>query len=130
MLLAPVLALALAGCSDAPGEEAAGPPPNPLLYEIASADGAVEGWMLGTIHALGTLGRFVTDVFRAICVGASLTARGPLRTLTTLGAFTSFASGTTFAALATRTTVATTTALTRFALATNNSTGTRGHHVG
>lgn len=25
---------------------------SPLLYEIASADGAVEGWMLGTIHAL------------------------------------------------------------------------------
>lgn len=51
-LLALVLALALAGCSDAPGEGAAGPPPSPLLYEIASADGAVEGWMLGTIHAL------------------------------------------------------------------------------
>ncbi|MEQ5786705.1 TraB/GumN family protein [Erythrobacter sp. NFXS35] len=51
-LLALVLALNLAGCSDAPGEDAAGPPPNPLLYEIASAGGAVEGWMLGTIHAL------------------------------------------------------------------------------
>lgn len=50
--LAPVLALTLAGCSNVPGEEAAGPPPRPLLYEIASADGAVEGWMLGTIHAL------------------------------------------------------------------------------
>ena len=47
-----LLALALAGCSNAPGEEAAGSPANPLLYEIASADGAVEGWMLGTIHAL------------------------------------------------------------------------------
>jgi uncharacterized protein YbaP (TraB family) len=51
-VLAPVLALTLAGCSNVPGEEAAGPPPSPLLYEIASADGAVEGWMLGTIHAL------------------------------------------------------------------------------
>ncbi|MCR9179822.1 MAG: TraB/GumN family protein [Erythrobacteraceae bacterium] len=51
-LLALTLALALAGCGTAPGEEAAGPPPSPLLYEIASADGAVEGWMLGTIHAL------------------------------------------------------------------------------
>ena len=50
--LVPALALCLAGCSDAPGEDAEGPPPNPLLYEIASADGAVEGWMLGTIHAL------------------------------------------------------------------------------
>ncbi|WP_190315748.1 TraB/GumN family protein [Porphyrobacter sp. LM 6] len=43
----------LAGCNDAPGDAAKdAPPPNPLLYEIASADGTVEGWMLGTIHAL------------------------------------------------------------------------------
>lgn len=51
-IIAPLLLLALAGCSNAPGEEQAGPPPNPLLYEIASSDGEVEGWMLGTIHAL------------------------------------------------------------------------------
>jgi uncharacterized protein YbaP (TraB family) len=52
-LLAPVLVLSLAGCSEAPGGRAAdGPPPNPLLYEITSADGAVEGWIFGTIHAL------------------------------------------------------------------------------
>ncbi|MDC8753249.1 TraB/GumN family protein [Erythrobacter sp. sf7] len=50
--LVPALALYLAGCSDAPGEDTEGPPPNPLLYEIAGADGTVEGWMLGTIHAL------------------------------------------------------------------------------
>lgn len=52
IILAPFLFLSLAGCSDAPGEVADGSPPNPLLYEIASADGTVEGWMLGTIHAL------------------------------------------------------------------------------
>lgn len=46
------LVLALAGCSDAPGEDTGGPPPSPLLYEIANADGGVEGWMFGTIHAL------------------------------------------------------------------------------
>lgn len=51
-MLAPILLIALAGCSDAPGEDADGSPPNPLLYEIANADGAVEGWMFGTIHAL------------------------------------------------------------------------------
>jgi uncharacterized protein YbaP (TraB family) len=51
-LLAPILILALAGCEDAPGEEQDSGPPNPLFYEIASADGAVEGWMVGTIHAL------------------------------------------------------------------------------
>ncbi len=52
-MLAPLLLLGLAGCSDAPDEAAADrAPPNPLLYEIASADGTVEGWMVGTIHAL------------------------------------------------------------------------------
>lgn len=43
------LLLGLAACADHPAD---GPPPNPLLYEIASADGTVEGWLLGTIHAL------------------------------------------------------------------------------
>lgn len=43
----------LAGCSDAPGTAPAdSAPPNPLFYEIASADGTTEGWILGTIHAL------------------------------------------------------------------------------
>jgi uncharacterized protein len=52
-IVAPFLLLLAAGCSDAPGEPADGAgPPSPLLYEIASADGAVEGWMVGTIHAL------------------------------------------------------------------------------
>lgn len=51
-LLAPAMILAVAGCRDAPDEGSEGRPPNPLLYEIASADGTVEGWMLGTIHAL------------------------------------------------------------------------------
>lgn len=52
-ILAPLLLLGLAGCSDAPGDAAADrASPNPLLYEIASADGTVEGWMVGTIHAL------------------------------------------------------------------------------
>jgi uncharacterized protein len=51
-LLAPILILTLAGCEDAPGEEHDSGPPSPLFYEIANADGAVEGWMVGTIHAL------------------------------------------------------------------------------
>lgn len=43
----------LAGCKDANEKSALdGVRPAPLLYEIASADGTVEGWMLGTIHAL------------------------------------------------------------------------------
>ena len=56
-IIAPLFLLGLAGCSDAPGETrnggtSNGGPPNPLVYELASADGTVEGWMLGTIHAL------------------------------------------------------------------------------
>lgn len=52
-IIAPLLILLAAGCSDAPDTPAEGEaPPSPLLYEIASADGSVEGWMVGTIHAL------------------------------------------------------------------------------
>lgn len=52
-VFASVFLLLLAGCSDAPGGVAVdGQPPSPLVYEIASTDGAVEGWMVGTIHAL------------------------------------------------------------------------------
>ncbi|HSJ78139.1 MAG TPA: TraB/GumN family protein [Erythrobacter sp.] len=51
-VLAPVIILALAACSDAADKGADRPPANPLFYEIASADGMVEGWMVGTIHAL------------------------------------------------------------------------------
>ncbi len=51
-VLAPVIILFLAACSDAADKGADGPPANPLFYEIASADGTVEGWMVGTIHAL------------------------------------------------------------------------------
>ena len=47
--IASLLLLGLAACGNRPAD---GPPPNPLLYEIAAADGTVEGWMLGTIHAL------------------------------------------------------------------------------
>ncbi|EAQ30124.1 hypothetical protein NAP1_05090 [Erythrobacter sp. NAP1] len=44
-------ALSLTACAER--EEAVDfPGVNPLVYEIANADGEVEGWMLGTIHAL------------------------------------------------------------------------------
>lgn len=53
--LALACTLAIAGCSggEAPKDdpETVGPA-SPLLYEIANADEEVEGWMLGTIHAL------------------------------------------------------------------------------
>lgn len=53
-IIAPALLFALSGCSDA-GDGAGNAergPPSPLLYELAAADGTVEGWMVGTIHAL------------------------------------------------------------------------------
>jgi uncharacterized protein YbaP (TraB family) len=71
-VLAPALLIALAGCSAAPGEEAAGPPPSPLLYEIASADGAVEGWMLGTIHALPDGTAWRTEAIDRVASSADL----------------------------------------------------------
>lgn len=50
------LLLALGACSEAPDNTTRGPGegarPSPLFYEIARDDGAVHGWMLGTIHAL------------------------------------------------------------------------------
>jgi len=72
LLLAPVLALLLAGCSDPAGEVADGSPPAPLLYEIASADGAVEGWMLGTIHALPPGARWRTTAIARVVGEADL----------------------------------------------------------
>lgn len=51
-IIAPLFVLGLAGCSDAPGGAGSEEPANPLVYELASADGTVEGWMIGTIHAL------------------------------------------------------------------------------
>ena len=42
-------AILLAGCGEAPSDV---PPPSPLIYEIAGADGKTEGWLFGTIHAL------------------------------------------------------------------------------
>ncbi|OZA91673.1 MAG: hypothetical protein B7X57_09820 [Erythrobacter sp. 34-65-8] len=42
-------ALLLSACGK-PDPDA--PPPSPILYELASADGSVEGWLFGTIHAL------------------------------------------------------------------------------
>lgn len=71
-VLAPILALTLAGCSDAPGKDADGPPPSPLLYEIASADGPVEGWMVGTIHALPSGTRWRTPAIDEVVDEADL----------------------------------------------------------
>lgn len=71
-MLAHIVLFALAGCSDTPGKEPEGPPPNPLLYEIANADGAVEGWMLGTIHALPSGTRWRTPAIASAVNAADL----------------------------------------------------------
>lgn len=73
VLLAPLFILALAGCSKGPAvQQEDGPPANPLLYEIARADGAVEGWMLGTIHALPSGTAWRTPVINEVIQGADL----------------------------------------------------------
>ena len=48
------LMLALSACSSEreAAQEKPYPPANPLFYELANSDGEVEGWLLGTIHAL------------------------------------------------------------------------------
>ncbi|MDJ0641959.1 MAG: TraB/GumN family protein [Erythrobacter sp.] len=50
MALLALATFALAGCAEQPSEPEPGT--NPPLYEIANETGAIEGWMLGTIHAL------------------------------------------------------------------------------
>lgn len=44
--------LALAACGEKPAAQAEQTPPLPALWELASADGTVEGWLFGTIHSL------------------------------------------------------------------------------
>ncbi len=47
-----VVSLALTACGETgPHPDFTGPP-SPALYELASADGTVEGWLFGTIHSL------------------------------------------------------------------------------
>jgi uncharacterized protein YbaP (TraB family) len=83
-LLAPILFALLAGCSDAP---ASGDPASPLLYEMASADGTVQGWMIGTIHALppGTewhtpeVGRVMDEADFLVVEVEDLGSEGPAR---------------------------------------------------
>ncbi len=59
-------ALALAGCSEAPFGGEPQPDPNPPLYEITNASGEIEGWMLGTIHALPDGLRWRTDAIESV----------------------------------------------------------------
>jgi uncharacterized protein YbaP (TraB family) len=72
-IIAPLLLALLAGCSDAPAEPAEGAgPPSPLFYEIASADGSVEGWMVGTIHALPASVEWRTPAIETVVKDADL----------------------------------------------------------
>ncbi|MEM6476749.1 MAG: TraB/GumN family protein [Pseudomonadota bacterium] len=45
---------------------------NPLLYEITAPDGSVEGWMLGTIHALPDGVGWRTDKIESAIAGADM----------------------------------------------------------
>lgn len=59
LALLTVAALYATGCSQAPSDPEPGT--HPPLYEIANGDGTVEGWMLGTIHALPNHVEWRTD---------------------------------------------------------------------
>ena len=73
-IIAPLLLLlVVSGCSDAPGGQTEGAaPPAPLVYEIASADGSVEGWMVGTVHALPASARWRTPAIETAVTNADL----------------------------------------------------------
>lgn len=63
--MAMAMAVALAGCGKAPASKPDTPPPQPALWELASADGTVEGWLFGTIHALPDGTQWETPLVRA-----------------------------------------------------------------
>jgi uncharacterized protein YbaP (TraB family) len=52
IILALLLALSACSSEKEASEVKPYPPPDPLFYEFANADGEVEGWLIGTIHAL------------------------------------------------------------------------------
>lgn len=64
-----VAALLLTACGK-PDPDA--PPPSPILYELASADGSVEGWLFGTIHALPDGTKWQTPAIERAIAGADL----------------------------------------------------------
>ncbi|NVE93757.1 TraB/GumN family protein [Altererythrobacter lutimaris] len=63
-LLTGFAALCVAACSDTPDSPSQGSAPSPLLYEVTSPDGATEGWLFGTIHALPDGTEWRTDVLQ------------------------------------------------------------------
>ncbi|MEE4205750.1 MAG: TraB/GumN family protein [Erythrobacter sp.] len=65
-------ALALAACSGKEEETEPSPPGNPLIHEIADADGAVRGWLFGTIHALPEGTRWRTPAIERVMDEAGL----------------------------------------------------------
>lgn len=70
MLLA--AGLFLAACQQHSAPAVNQPPPAPLLYEIANADGEVEGWLFGTIHALPDGVEWRTDALASASAKADI----------------------------------------------------------
>ncbi len=68
--LAALLALAACGKADPPpGFEGR---PSPALFEVSSPDGAVEGWMFGTIHSLPDGVAWETEALEGVLARADL----------------------------------------------------------
>lgn len=66
--------LLLAGCSDQPAAPASQPEGQPILWELANAEGEVEGWLFGTIHALPDGVEWRSDVLEAALAEADVLA--------------------------------------------------------
>lgn len=66
-----VLLFGAAGCDTNPQPET---PPAPALWQIESANGEVEGWLFGTIHALPDGTSWRTDVFEEALAQADILA--------------------------------------------------------
>ena len=67
LLLGCAALFALSACSESRQEAA-----DPLLYEVANADGEVQGWLLGTMHALPDGVDWRTDTIEQVKTNADL----------------------------------------------------------
>ncbi len=67
-----LLVLLVAACSDAPRDQSLDRAPSPMVYEIASSDGILEGWLFGTIHALPDGTEWRTDTLQDAIDNADL----------------------------------------------------------
>ena len=75
-----LLACLVAACAQPDERETGGSDaPNPLLWEVARSDGSVEGWLMGTIHALPDGARWRNGAIDRAVADADSVAIAPAR---------------------------------------------------